>query len=58
MKTSTLMINTGALRHRGLERAGMSRYRLFSELLLAAGQAATCSVRSWRGHVLSYNTSA
>lgn len=48
------MINVGALRQRGLEWAGTSRYRLFSLFLMAVGQAATCPLRSWRGHFLCY----
>ena len=41
-------------KHSGLEGAGISRYRLFSSLLMAAGQAATCSLKSKRDHVQSY----
>ena len=46
------VINTGDSRHKGLERAGTSRCRLFSSFL--TGQLAICSLRSCRGHVLSY----
>ena len=51
----TFVINTVALRYRGLERAGTSRYRLFSLFLIAAGQEVTCYLK-WRVRVLSYST--
>ena len=38
-----------SLETQGLERSGTSRYRLFSSILMAAGQAATCCLRLSKG---------